>query len=200
MNVFSEIMVFVIETLGSLYLGAVILRLFLQLCRADFYNPISQAIVKVTNPLLIPLRRVVPGVFGIDIASIVLALALQVIFGELNYFVVFQELYNPASALLFALLGTLKIISYLIFAAIIILVISSFVAPYSTHPGIVLARQLLEPLMRPLQRMLPPMGGLDLSVLFIGMGNTIAQKLLDATANSIGLFSSSPLSFLVIGY
>lgn len=200
MNVFSEILTYVIQTLGSLYLGAVLLRFFLQLCRADFYNPISQTIVKVTNPLLIPLRRIIPGVFGIDIASIFLALLLQVIIGEVNYFVAFQQIGHPGLALTFAILGTLKMCTYLVFAAIIILVISSFVAPFSSHPVIVLARQLMDPLMRPIQRLLPPMGGLDLSVLFIAMGNRVIQMLLDAAAYNFGLVSTSPLSFLVIGY
>ncbi len=200
MNVVSEILIYVIETLGGLYIGAVVLRFFLQLCRADFYNPISQTIVKVTNPLLIPLRRIVPGVFGIDIASIMLALFLQLIIGELNYFIAFQQLANPGSALLFGVLGTLKLCTYFVFAAIIILVISSFVAPFSSHPVIVLSRQLMDPLMRPIQQFLPPMGGLDLSVLFIGIGNRVLQMLLDAGAYGVGLHPSSPLTLLVIGY
>ena len=108
-------------------------------------------------------------------------------------------LVNPLPVVLFAIVGILKIVTYLVFAAILILVISSFVAPFSTHPGIILARQLLTPLMTPIQRLIPPMGGLDLSVLFIGMGNVIVQKILDAIAISLRL-PAEPLTYLVIGY
>ncbi len=199
MNLLVDILTYITQTLGSLFLGAVILRFFLQLVRADFYNPFSQAIVKITNPLLIPIRRVVPGVFGIDTASIVLAILIQLVIGELNFFIVFQGFFNPLSTIVFGILGILKVTTYLIFIVIIILVISSFVAPYSSNPVILLARQLMEPLMRPIQKLLPPMGGLDFSVLFIGMGVVILQKVIDAAAYSMGL-PYPPLTYLAIGY
>jgi len=199
MNLLVDILTYITQTLGSLFLGAVILRFFLQWARADFYNPFSQAIVKITNPFLIPIRRVIPGVLGIDIASIILALLVQLAIGELNFFIVFQQFFNPLSAVMFGILGVLKIATYIVWIVIIVLVISSFVAPYSSHPVILLSRQLLEPLMRPIQKLLPPMGGLDFSVLFIGMGNVILQKVLDATAHSLTL-PYPPLTYLVIGY
>lgn len=199
MNLLSDILIYITQTIGGLYLGAIILRFFLQLARADFYNPFSQTLVKVTNPALIPIRRVMPGIFGIDAAAILLAISIQMILGEVNYFIVYQSFFNPLPLILFGILGILKIITYLLFAAIIILVVSSFLAPHSSHPVIMLARQLLEPLMAPIQRLLPPMGGLDFSVLFIGMGNVILTKILDATAFGIGLHYP-PLTYLVIGY
>lgn len=199
MTLFADIFTYITQTIGALYLGAVILRFFLQLARADFYNQISQAIVKITNPTLIPMRRAIPGVFGIDIASILLVILLQFILGEINFFVVTGQFYNPLSALIFGILGILKLTTWLVFITIIIMVISSFVAPYSSHPIILLARQLLEPLMRPIQRLIPPMGGLDFSVLFIGMGNVVLQKILDATAYGMNL-PQTTLSYLAIGY
>ncbi|MFL0800229.1 MAG: YggT family protein [Agarilytica sp.] len=198
MNVFSDILTYITQTIGLLYIGAIILRFFLQVARADFYNPFSQAIVKITNPALIPMRRLIPGVFGIDLAAIVLALALQFLVGELNYFIITQTFFNPLTTLLLGVLGTLKMATYLIFIVIIIMVISSFVAPYSNNPIILLARQLLEPLMRPIHRIIPPMGGLDFSVLFIGMGNVIIQKILDAVTFS--LLTHRDQLFLLIGY
>ncbi len=198
MNVFSDILTYITQTIGLLYIGAIILRFFLQVARADFYNPFSQAIVKITNPVLIPMRRLIPGVFGIDLAAIVLAIALQFLLGELNYFIVTQTIFNPLTTLLLGVLGTLKMATYLIFIVIIIMVISSFVAPYSNNPIILLARQLLEPLMRPIHRIIPPMGGLDFSVLFIGMGNVIIQKILDAVTFS--LLTHRDQLFLLIGY
>lgn len=199
MSLFAEIFTYITQTLGSLFLSLVVLRFFLQLVRADFYNPFSQAIVKITNPVLIPIRRLIPGVFGIDIASIFLAVLVQLVIGELNFIVVYQTFYNPLPVILFGLLGTLKILTYLVWLVIIVLVISSFVAPFSSHPVILLSRQLLTPLMRPIQRLIPPMGGLDFSVLFIGMGNVILQKILDHVAFGLGL-PYPPLTFLTIGF
>ena len=71
--------IFVLDTLFGLYIGAVLLRLLLQWARADFYNPLSQAVVKMTNPLLRPLRRYIPAAGRIDTASVVLVLVLQLL-------------------------------------------------------------------------------------------------------------------------
>src|SRR5690625_8052738 len=77
MSTLAEIATYLIRTLGSLYLLLVLLRFLFQLVRADFYNPISQFVAKATNPLLLPLRKIIPGLFGVDIAALVLALAIQ---------------------------------------------------------------------------------------------------------------------------
>src|SRR5690606_15981836 len=77
MNGLTTAAVYVIQTLGSLYLLIVLLRFILQLVRADFYNPLSQFIVRATSPLLMPLRRIIPGFGGVDLASLVLAILVQ---------------------------------------------------------------------------------------------------------------------------
>ncbi len=195
MNTLAEILIFIIESLGTVFLIFVALRFFLQIARADFYNPFSQAIVKVTNPVLIPIRRVIPGLFGIDIASIILALIVQSLIAETIALILYQNLVNPLMILSWALLGTLKLSTYIIIVCIVILVISSFVAPQSRHPAILLAHQLLAPLMSPVQKLIPPVGGLDFSVFFIGMAVYIVQMVLDAFASSLSLHPQ-----LIIGY
>lgn len=195
MNAAADILTFIIESIGGLFLLFIVLRFFLQLARADFYNPFSQAIVKITNPVLIPLRRIIPGLFGIDIASIILALLVQVIITETSALILFQTIISPLTAIVWAILGTLKLTTYVIFVCILIMVVTSFIAPHSNHPAIVLANQLMVPFTRPLQRILPPMGGLDLSVFFVGIGLIVTQKILDAFAQSAGLAPQ-----LVIGY
>lgn len=195
MQTFQDILFYIVDTLGTLFLVFVLLRFFLQLARADFYNPFSQAIVKITNPVLIPLRRLIPGAFGVDIASIFLALAVQMIVGELIYFIYSGGFFNPLSLFIWAILGTLNLVTYIGFAAGIILVISSFIAPFSQHPIITLAKQLMEPLIEPVRKIIPAVGGLDFSVMFVFMGIVIAQKILSATAMNAGL-----LPKLVIGY
>ncbi|PCK09990.1 MAG: YggT family protein [Alteromonadaceae bacterium] len=197
MNPFVSTLIYVIDTLGGLFLLFVILRFLLQLARADFYNPLSQAIVKVTNPLIIPLRKVIPGVFGVDLAAVVLALVVQMLIGELIGFISIQELINPLPLLLFSVLGTIKVVTYIGIACIVVLVISSFVAPNSSHPIITLSRQLLDPIIRPVQRVIPPMGGLDFSVLFVGLGINVLQQLINATRITI---DSQGIAALVIGF
>ena len=79
MGVFSEIINYLVQTVLGLFLFAVLLRLMLQLTRADFYNPVSQFVVRVTNPVLLPLRRLIPAIGRLDTASVVLAVGVQTI-------------------------------------------------------------------------------------------------------------------------
>ncbi|WP_188149469.1 YggT family protein [Teredinibacter waterburyi] len=195
MNPFAEILTYIVETLGTLFLLLVLLRFLLQLARADFYNQISQGIVKITNPLLKPVRRIIPGVFGIDIASLVLALLVQLVVGELIALILVHQIYNPVKILIWGSLGILNMLTYIAYGCGIIIVVSSFIAPFSTNPAIVLARQLMEPILAPVQRIIPPLGGFDFSILFVFMGITILQKLLNACAYSVGLVPK-----LILGY
>lgn len=188
MNPLQDILIYITETLGLLFLILVILRFFLQLARADYYNQYSQAITKITNPLLIPIRRVIPGFFGVDLASVVLALLVQVIVGELIFFIAAQQFFNPLSLIIWGALGILKITTYIGFVLILILVVSSFVAPFSHNPALVLVRQLTDPMLRPIRNIIPSAGGLDFSVFFLGMGIVILQKVIDAVAVSIQLY------------
>lgn len=159
-----QLLLDLVQIIGSLYITLVLLRFILQVCRADFYNPISQFIVKATNPLLIPLRRVIPSVRGLDSASLVLALVLQIVLvlvinqiplGHIG------EIFGQVLAA--ALIQLIKAVVQLYTWALIIIVIISWVAPGSYHPGAQLLAQITEPLLAPIRRVLPPMGGLDLS-------------------------------------
>ena len=154
----------IIYILGQFYITLVILRFILQVSRADFYNPISQFIVKATNPLLIPLRRLIPGFRGIDFASLVLAVILQFLLEMLirsNQFDVVMQ--NLVPLLGIALMALLQSIIQLYTWALILVVIISWVAPGSYHPGAQLLAQITEPLLRPIRQFMPATGGLDLS-------------------------------------
>lgn len=190
-----QIATLIIQTVASLYLVFVVLRFMLQLARADFYNPFSQAIVKVTNPLLMPLRKVVPGFFGVDFACIVLALLISFIAIELNLLVITGSLHNPGVILIWAVLGLLKLITYIIFGGLIITIIASFIAPHSSHPILTLVHQLMTPIRAPFSKILPPMGGLDFSPILIILAINIVWILLDAGASLVYLNPS-----LVPGY
>ena len=77
MNALSDILAYLLQTVLNLALLAMLLRFLLQLVRADYYNPVSQFLAKVTNPLVLPLRRVIPSVRGLDLSTLLLALLLQ---------------------------------------------------------------------------------------------------------------------------
>ena len=185
MNTAITALVFVIETITSVFLFFVILRFMLQLARADFYNPISQAVVKITNPVLLPLRKIIPGLFGIDLASLILALIIQILFGEVMYLLIWGSVLNPVYLLIWGLLATIMFISYILLIGILVLVISSFVAPFSAHPALSLVRQLMQPLLSPIQKFIPPVGGLDFSVMVLGMIIYVCQIFLGGIAQTL---------------
>lgn len=161
----NDAAIFVIKTLGSLYLLIVLLRFILQLVRANFYNPLCQFIVKATQPLLQPLRRVVPSMFGLDMSSLVLALIVQMlliaVILALKGFQVDLLLLVP-----WALIAIFSLFLNILFYAMIISVILSWVAPGSHNPGAELVAQITEPVLAPFRRWVPNLGGLDISPIF----------------------------------
>ncbi|MCE2027728.1 YggT family protein [Sessilibacter corallicola] len=187
MQALSSIATLLIQTLASLYLFLIVLRFLLQLARADFYNPISQAVVKYTNPALVPLRRIIPSLFGLDTACILLAIFVGFVAIELNYLAVTQNIVNPLLALAWAAIGVAAFTAKVIFFALIISIIVSFVAPQSFHPALVLINQLLDPIRAPFQKILPPMGGFDLSPILIILTIQIVEILLKAAAAQVQL-------------
>ncbi|NNB13685.1 YggT family protein [Pseudomonas fragi] len=154
--------IFVIQTLGSLYLLIVLLRFILQLVRANFYNPLCQFIVKATQPLLKPLRRVIPSVFGLDMSSLVLAILVQMVIFAVVLTLSYMS-FNILGLLLWAIIGVTALFLKVFFFAMIISVILSWVAPGSVSPGAELVNQITEPALAPFRRFLPSMGGLDIS-------------------------------------
>ena len=161
---FAASAIFLIQTVFGLYILAVMLRLMLQWVRADFYNPVSQFIVKITNPPLKVLRRVIPGWGGIDLASVLLLIALQM--AEL--FLIYMALGQAAgvSALfVVAISELLGLVINVFIGAILIQVILSWVAPGSYNPLIGLVHRIAEPLLAPARRIIPPFSGIDLSPL-----------------------------------
>jgi len=193
----QEIGMLVIQTLGSMYLFIVLLRFMLQVARADFYNPISQFAIKATNPVLIPIRRVVPGVFGIDLASIALALIVHYAVIQLSALVLGAGLINPIHVFIWALVGLLALAANLLFWGLLIMVVCSWIAPQSNHPALMLLRQLVEPVMAPIRKIIPDMGGMDISPIFAFLALNVVQILIKALAQQVGIVGG--VSQLVIG-
>jgi YggT family protein len=166
-----------VQVLGNLYLFIVLLRLVLQLTRADFYNPISQAVVKATSPFVIPLRKVIPAIGRLDTSSLVLALAVQF----LTLFLINLirgESDQPLQYFVTSVVGVLYHLLDLYFWAMLISVIISWVAPGANHPGAMLIGQITAPLYHACQRIIPPLGGLDLSPIFIFLVITFLKQAL----------------------
>ncbi|ANJ58880.1 YggT family protein [Pseudomonas silesiensis] len=155
--------VYVLQTLGSLYLLIVLLRFVLQLVRANFYNPLCQFAVKATQPLLKPLRRIIPSMFGLDMSSLVLAILVQLALMALTLLLTYGTIGNPLQLLLWSLIGVTALFLKIFFFALIISVILSWVAPGSHNPGAELVNQICEPALAPFRKIVPNLGGLDIS-------------------------------------
>lgn len=162
----------------DVYIFLVLTRFLLQLVRADFYNPISQFVVKATNPPLKPLRKLIPGYAGVDVAALVLAFALVIakIFA-IQLISVGSLAVDPLMLLVTALRETGRILLNYLFWSIILRIILSWVAPDPYNPMVRLVAQITEPVMAPARRILPPMGGLDLSPLLIIIAIQVLQTL-----------------------
>lgn len=155
--------VYILQTIGSLYLLIVLLRFILQLVRADFYNPVSQFIVRATHPLLKPLRKIIPSLAGLDLASLMLAILVQLLLMAVTLLLLGYGLDNPLQLLVWSIIGVTELFLRVFFFALIISVILSWVAQGSHNPTAMLINQICEPLLSPIRRILPSMGGLDLS-------------------------------------
>ncbi len=173
----TDPLVFLIRTLFGLYIAVVLIRFLLQWARADFYNPISQFVVRVTAPVLRPLRQVIPGYGGLDLASLVLAWALKavelaLIAGLVGYGG------SLLGALAWAVPALIELAIDLFLFAVLVRVVLSWVNPDPYNPAVALLDRLTDPILRPAQRLLPPIGGIDLSPMLVMVGLVLLQMLL----------------------
>jgi YggT family protein len=192
-------LVFVINTLFDLYILLILLRFLLQMLRADFYNPVSQFIVRLTTVPLRIMRRIIPSIGGQDAASIVLCLAL--IYAK---FVLLRVL-SVSAAHVGGIAAPIGIVSYgglfiysiadliallltVFTVAILIQVIISWISPGNYNPLIGLVNKIAEPVLKPVRRLLPSIGGIDLSPLFALLGLMVAKMLIVPPIISLGSF------------
>lgn len=167
MSGINEALIYIIQTLGNFYLLIVLLRFILQLVRADFYNPLSQFIVRVTHPLLKPMRRVIPSFGSLDTSSLILAIVLQLLLMIVTLTLMGYGVGGYLLQLLvWSILAVTSLLLKVFFFAMIISVILSWVAPGSYNPAAQLVSQICEPLLAPFRRILPNLGGLDISPIF----------------------------------
>ena len=180
--------IFITQTIVGLYLMFVLLRFLMQISRVDYYNPISHGIVKITDPLCAPMRRLFPALGRIDTATLILAIFLQLIIicvvMKISGGLIFDVRYFA-----WALLGLGALACDIYFFALLISVIVSWIAPHSTHPAILLISELIDPICEPARKLLPPLGGLDFSIILVFMAITLIDDflLIKPLAMSLGI-------------
>lgn len=162
----SNPLVLIIRTLGELYIFILLLRIILQVSKADYYNPISQGVVRLTGPVLSPLQKILPKIAKTDISPLIVAILVKgiILFALLalsNYDI---SLINLG---LYSLIGVFNTFLDVFFYAVLGSVIISWVAPDSYHPAPQLIMQITKPLYELVQKVIPPIGGFDLSPIVI---------------------------------
>lgn len=163
-NVINAI-VFIVNTLAQLYLFVLLLRLWLPWLGADFRNPIAQAILKLTSPVIVPVRRIVPPIGRLDTATVLVAFIIQYI-TILLLLLIMGTSSDFLSIALTALVNLVLLSLRLFIFAIIIRVILSWVSPGGYNPALALIYSMTDRILLPFRRIIPPLGGLDLSPLF----------------------------------
>ena len=181
----AQVGLLLVNTLAGFYLFIVVLRFMLQAVRADFHNPISQFVIKATNPLLVPIRKLVPGFGGYDIACIVLLVIVELIAITASIAMVGWPI-AISNIIVWALLGSLGLFLKLYFWGILIMIVASWVAPQSSNPVLQLLRQIIDPVMEPIRKRMPDMGGLDLSPMAIMLVIMVLEIVLKSIAAGTG--------------
>jgi YggT family protein len=170
-------LVFLIKTLFGLYILAVILRFLFQLVRADFYNPVSQFLVKVTSPPLRILRRIIPGIGGLDLSTLVLAWILKYV-ELLLILLISGTSMHLVGPIFWSIPELIELVINIFLFAVLIQVILSWVNPGSYNPVSSILYALTEPVMRPARNLLPPISGIDLSPMLVMIGLVLLKMLL----------------------
>ncbi|AJJ63046.1 YggT family protein [Yersinia aldovae] len=157
---------FLAKTVIDLYVMVLLLRIWMQWVHSDFYNPFSQFVVKITQPIIGPLRRIIPSMGPIDSASLLLAFLLMTIKYPLLVLIQSSSMSLSLYNLLFGVISLVKAAGYLIFWVMIIRALMSWISQ-GRGPMDYLLLQLTEPLMAPIRRILPAMGGIDFSAMVV---------------------------------
>jgi len=191
MSALQQIFIYLFGLFGTLYATICLLRVLLQLSRADYYNPLSQFVIKATKLPVKLLRTAIPSWRNLDLAGLVWCLLFQLIAIELAALIIFQTAVSPLTALAWGATGLLSLLVYIFYFGMIILIIVSFATllggMHIQHPALNLLHQIMAPVLKPLQRLIPPISGLDLSPLLLFVMLQIFRILITSLAASTGL-------------
>lgn len=165
---------FILEVVTFIFVA----RFLLQACRVDFYNPISQGIVKATDPVLKPARMVLPGYRNLDFAAFVAAVLVQILL--IMSLAALQGGYVGHAGMMIAeaVLRVILLCIQIFWWSILIVIIAGWIAPGSYHPALALLSQITEPLLAPARRLLPSLGGLDFSPILVILLLGVIERIL----------------------
>lgn len=180
-----QVGLFLTQVLFDLFLIILMLRFIMQYMRVNFYHPVAQFVVKTTSFLVVPVRRVVPGFWGIDFATLLVIIAVAILKASAFLFLS-QKALTPLNYTFYTLITLVDLIISLFFYAILIRVILSWVAPYSNNPIATLIYAITEPLLRRTRKFIPPIGGFDLGPLVVSIVLIALKILLVAYLYQIG--------------
>jgi YggT family protein len=174
----NEALLFAIQFIFSILSFLFVARFLLQACRVDFYNPISQGFIRITDPLLKPLRVVIPGFRNLDIAAFIAAMTMEILLWVILHSLTSQYPGNFLQILMLGFIQVLLLIIRIFWWSILIVIIASFIAPGSYHPALGLMQQITEPLLAPARKLIPPMGGLDFSPILVFLLLGVVERIL----------------------
>jgi YggT family protein len=157
---------FLVQTVTNLYLLTILFRFVLQQVRADFHNPLSQFVVAVTNPVIVPARRVIPSIGRVDTATLFVLVALQCLVTWLLLAILGAAI-DVETFVLYVVLRLISLTLWFYVISIFIYAILSLVAPSTYSPIAMLLGQVVGPVLRPVRRILPPIAGFDLSPMVV---------------------------------
>ena len=160
---------YIVDTLLALLLLSFMLRLMFQLVRADFRDPLADAIVRVTNWLILPLRRILPPLRKIDTATVVAVVLIAAAQTAIMLLLSGYGLLDWNYALRMTAVGLVVLVLRIYLFAMLVYWLIMFIAPGGYSPGTRLLSQLCEPILKPVRRMIPPIGQIDFSVLWVSI-------------------------------
>ena len=173
-----EAIIYLLRFVFDALLMILIVRVWLQAVKADFYNPLSQFIVKISNPLVVPFRRIIPGFGGVDVATLLIAYIVATL-----KFVTLAALSGESLGVLAFYIGFLVLVKqagFLLFIMMIIMAVMSWVVQGYNATLMVLS-QLTDPFLKPIRKIIPNMGGLDLSMLAAFLAMNVINILLSSS-------------------
>jgi YggT family protein len=184
----TDIGMTIVQPLFSLAMLLIAVRFLAQLCGVSGYNPVSMTLRRVTNVIVLPLSRLLPSGNRFSPGALVALILIQVVFIALMFTLEGRlDSFNVLHALIWAAIGCASLLVNIIFYSVIAMIVVSFLAPQSSNPAVEFIWELTEPVMAPLRRILPPMGGLDFSPIILFIALNVIRVSLGHMAAAAGL-------------
>jgi YggT family protein len=184
----TDIGMTIVQPLFSLAMLLIALRFLAQLCGVSGYNPISMALRRITNVVVLPLSRLLPSGNRFSPGALLALILMQMAFIALMLGLVGQlDAFNVLQAVIWSALGAAGLLVSIIFYSVIAMIVVSFLAPQSSHPAVEFVWELTEPVMAPLRQVLPPMGGLDFSPIILFIALNVIRVSLGHMAVAVGM-------------